>query len=272
MASFIKMLDNIIKSCTPDPKKAGKTLLVINAMGMVFAALSNTYAAAVDKNTSAEDKKFLVPAGFVTGAANIGLYYAMTQKIIDKLQGKEVYKDGVIDPKKSTEGFAHSVLKYMEENKNADGKTYLDDAVLKFANKEVEKAGKNKKSLFSFGYKSPDNVKQAAQELLLKDGVATDKAKELFKDTFKSGFGVLGAFIGAVVGCAILTPVIRDVSAWAIQKIREKNNPELKELPYKPYFEPTRIESVRYGKTKASKQPLSMKSYMAFTNGGSLKV
>ena len=85
MASFIKMLDNIIKSCTPDPKKAGKTLLVINAMGMVFAALSNTYAAAVDKNTSAEDKKFLVPAGFVTGAANIGLYYAMTQKIIDKL-------------------------------------------------------------------------------------------------------------------------------------------------------------------------------------------
>ena len=50
----------------------------------------------------------------------------------------------------------------------------------------------------------------------------------------------------------------------------EKKNPEMKEQPYKPYFEPTRIESARYGEVK--KQPLSMKSYMAFTNGGSLKV
>ena len=123
MASFVKMLDKLVKSCTPDPAKAGKTLLVINAMGMVFAALSNTYAAAVDKNTSAEDKKFLVPAGFVTGAANIGLYYAMTQKIIDKLQGKEVYKDGVLDATKSKDGFAKTVLDYMKEAKGKDGKT-----------------------------------------------------------------------------------------------------------------------------------------------------
>jgi len=258
-----KFIDSLIRSCTPDPKKAGKTLLVINAMGMVFAALSNTYAAAVDKNTSAEDKKFLVPAGFVTGAANIGLYYAMTEKIINKLQGTKKYKDN---------GFADKVLEYMKkpESKNKDGKNLYEEAVLKFANKEIEKAEKGKKGLFSFGYKpNATEIEPSAKALLMQDGIPTKEAKQLFENTFKSGFGVMGAFIGAVVGCAILTPIIRDVSAWAIQKMREKKNPELKEQPYKPYFEPTRIESVRYGNKK---QPLSMKNYMAFTHSGSLKV
>ena len=87
-----KFVHKLLESCSPNPAKAGKTLLVINALGMVFAALSNTYAAAVDKNTSAQDKKFLVPAGFVTGAANIGLYYAMTTKIIDALHSSESEK------------------------------------------------------------------------------------------------------------------------------------------------------------------------------------
>ena len=57
------MAKGLLKACNPNPNKAGNILLAINALGMVFAALSNTYAAAVDKNTSAEDKKFLVPAG-----------------------------------------------------------------------------------------------------------------------------------------------------------------------------------------------------------------
>jgi hypothetical protein len=52
----------------------------------------------------------------------------------------------------------------------------------------------------------------------------------------------------------------------------EKNNPEMKDKPYKPYFEPSRIESVRYGNIETKKQPLSMKSYMAFTNGSSMKI
>ena len=60
-----KFGQNILEACNPDPSKAGKTLLVLNAAGMIAAAASNTFAAAVDKNTSAEDKKFLVPAGAV---------------------------------------------------------------------------------------------------------------------------------------------------------------------------------------------------------------
>lgn len=259
-----KFIDSLIKSCTPDPKKAGKTLLVINAMGMVFAALSNTYAAAVDKNTSAEDKKFLVPAGFVTGAANIGLYYAMTEKIIDALQGVKKYKGDKLVKEKN--GFADKVLEYMKkpESKNKDGKNLYEEAVLKFANKEIEKAGKGKKGLFSFGYKpNATEIEPSAKTLLMQDGIPTKEAKQLFENTFKSGFGVLGAFIGAVVGCAILTPIIRDVSAWAIQKMREKKNPDLKEQPYYPY-----VPTIQYGK----KQSLSMKNYMAFARSGNMKV
>ena len=53
---------------------------------MVFAAMSNTWAIASDKNTKPEDKKILVPAGAMTGAANIVAYYAITQKIIDSFE------------------------------------------------------------------------------------------------------------------------------------------------------------------------------------------
>lgn len=250
-----KFVQSLLESCSPNPAKAGKTLLVINALGMVFAALSNTYAAAVDKNTSAKDKKFLVPAGFVTGAANIGLYYAMTTKIIDALQGKTIVKDGKEMVKV---GLADKVLEYMAkpENVDKDGKTLLQAAQEKFVDKEILKAGK-----------VSEELKQDAEILLKKDNVITDEAKELFKKSFKSGFGVAGAFIGAVVGCAILTPIIRDVSAYFVQKRLEKNNPEMKDKPYKPYFEPTRIESVRY-----NRRPLTLKGYMAFTNKGNMKV
>ena len=80
----------LISKCNPDPTKAGKMLLALNALGMVFAAASNTFAAATDKNTSAEDKKFLVPAGAVTGVANIGLYYTLTTSVIN-LRIKDIY-------------------------------------------------------------------------------------------------------------------------------------------------------------------------------------
>ena len=248
-----KFVQSLLESCSPNPAKAGKTLLVINALGMVFAALSNTYAAAVDKNTSAKDKKFLVPAGFVTGAANIGLYYAMTTKIIDALQGKTTVKDGKEMVKV---GLADKVLDYMSRNVDKDGKTLLQAAQEKFVEKEILKAGK-----------VSEELKQGAETFLKKDNVITDEAKELFKKSFKSGFGVAGAFIGAVVGCAILTPIIRDVSAYFVQKHLEKNNPEMKDKPYRPYFEPTRIESVRY-----NRRPLTLKGYMAFTNKGNMKV
>ena len=59
------MTKGLLKACNPDPEQAGNILLAINALGMVFAALSNTYAAAVDKNTSAEDKKLLTKFNFL---------------------------------------------------------------------------------------------------------------------------------------------------------------------------------------------------------------
>ena len=64
-------------------EKPGKTLLVLNAVGMAAAAATDTFAAAVDKDTKAEDKKFLIPAGVATGVAKLGIYYGMTTKIID---------------------------------------------------------------------------------------------------------------------------------------------------------------------------------------------
>ena len=233
-----KFIDSLIKSCTPDPKKAGKTLLVINAMGMVFAALSNTYAAAVDKNTSAEDKKFLVPAGLVTGVANIGLYYTMTTGII--------------------EGLKKSADKAIEAMKPED----LSKKALELVDKKIAKA----KSV-----EIADSLKKLFKN---EDGSINDAAKKLYKDNNKAAAGVLGAFVGAVIGCAILTPIIRDVSAYFVQKRMEKNNPKLKDQPYKPYFEPTRIESVRYGNVveQPKRQPLSMKSYMAFANSPSMKI
>ena len=51
-----------------------------------------------------------------------------------------------------------------------NGTKVFDEAVLKFTNKEIEKAGKQKKSLFNFGYKSPEGVKEVAKNVLLKIG------------------------------------------------------------------------------------------------------
>ena len=216
--------------------KTGNILLILNAAGMLFAAASNTFAAAADKNTSAEDKKFLVPSGIVTGAANIALYYKMTQKIIDHL--KEVAKNKVNE---------------------------LEPAELAQKAKEVALAKINRaeKGLFNTGLfkKKPDFVQSMKNTLLTKDGLATETAINEFKKKIPDGASVAGAFIGAVVGCSILTPIIRDVSAYFVQKGMEKRNPQLKDVPYKPYFDPAHIESRRYGRYP------SMKKYMAFTSG-----
>ena len=76
IVDFVKDIPlKFVKANNPDPAKAGNTLLVLNALGMLFAAASDTFAAAIDKNTPAEEKKFLIPAGVATGAAKIGLRY-----------------------------------------------------------------------------------------------------------------------------------------------------------------------------------------------------
>ena len=225
----------------PKSKSTGGIMLFLSVAGMISAAVTNTFAAAVDKNTSAEDKKFLVPAGAVTGVANIGLYYLMTDKMIkglEKSAGKQV-----ID---------------LMDNKPKDFEKKVKD----YAESIIKKAGTG---LFKKSDEYIENLKTA----LFENGEISQYAKDLYANHVKSGAGVLGAFAGAVIGCSFLTPIIRDVGAWAIQKMREKNSPELREQPYKPYFEPTRLESVRYGNKK---QPLTMKNYMAFSHSGNMKV
>ena len=233
MPNFSKILE----ACNPSPEKAGKALLMLNAAGMVFAAMSNTCAAAVDKNTSKEDKKFLVPAGAATGVANIGIYYLMTSKIIKGLQ-KAAAK---IDIK--------------------------DENVRKFINKEIDKKSKG---LFKKDQTYIQHMKDTYFVNGDIKGALTTEAATKYKQSLGAGAGVLGAFIGAVVGCAILTPVSRDVSAYFVQKRREKTHPELEEKPYMPYFDPSHLKPGQL--TRVNKKPLTMKNYMAFTNNNNLKV
>ncbi len=252
MQSFSSFLNNF----NPDPSKAGKTLLVLNALGMVFAAISNTFAAGTDKNTSKEDKKFLVPAGAATGVANIALYYGMTTKIIDKLGGKDITKNGTTT---HIRGLADDIIDTMKQ----DGS--FDVQLKNFVNNQISKAEKG--GLFGLGKKSSEYI-ESMKTSLLKNGLPSDYAASKFAGQIKSGMGVLGAFIGAVVGCAIFTPIIRDISAYFVQKVREKKNPSLQDQPYRPYFDPSHLK-VDY---KGKKQPLSMKAYMAFTNSGNMKI
>ena len=258
---IIKGIKNILEGpLNIDPSKAGKTLLGLNALGMAAAAASDTFAAAVDKNTSAEDKKFLIPAGIVTGIAKIGIYFTMTTAIINKLQGKVKYnEDGSV--KKVIKGVADDALEIMEQNKT------FDDNAIKYTNKVIKKA---ESGFLGTGLFKKSDKYIADMKATLKDGDnITEAAKNLFKSNFKSGFGVLGAFIGAIVGSAFLTPIIRDTGAWAIQKRRENNNPKIQDTSYNPYFATEETKNSEYS---TKKQPLSMQNYMTYTHSGSLKV
>lgn len=239
-----KLVNGLLNSLNPNASNPGKTLLVLNALGMAFAALSNTFAAAKDKNTSAEDKKFLIPAGLITGVANIGIYFGMTDKMI--------------------KGFEKSAQKGIAKL----GEKEIAEKSLEFATIQI---AKNEKGFLGTGLfkKSPEFIK-SMKENLIKDGQATDTAKELFKKNVKSGAGVIAAFAGAIIGSAIVTPIIRDISAYIVQKRIEKRNPQMSNKPYYPYFDPTHVGMGPHGKTYGTvvaKQPLSMKNYMAFTNG-----
>lgn len=240
MADLTKTSQSLIEKgigvLNPDGKQ-GKLLMGINVVSMIFAALGNTWAASSDKNTSKEDKKVLVPAGLATGVANIALYMALTERVI-----------------KGLENSAQKAIDTMSESDIAKN-------ALEFANKSINKA---QKGLF----KKPAEYVDSMKTTLIENGVASQKAKDLYTQNIKSGAGVLGSFIGAVVGCAILTPIIRDVTAFGVQKIMEKKNKDLKNEPYKPYFDPTHLKVNVGGKNQA----LTMKNYMAFTNRSSMKV
>ena len=228
-----QQMANILSSALASLEKmsAGRTLLGINVFATALAAATNTFAAAKDKNTSAEDKKFLVPAGIATGVANVGLYLAFTLKVIGKLE-----KDAV----KMTSDMAK--------------KGTLEKNALNYANKSIENASKG---LFK---KKPEFIKDM-KNYLLKDGKITQKGIEVYKADMKDAASVTGAFIGAVVAYGILSPIIRDLSAYFVQKHMEKKNPEYKDAPYRPYFDPGHFK-IGYANKK---QPLNMNTYMAFT-------
>ncbi len=253
LAKIVKLFDTSIQQAKHNPEQAkglfsklftsaGDKLLAINTFSMVLAAITNTVAAAIDKNTSQEDKKFLVPAGLATGIANIGIYFAMTRQIIKSLEKKA---DEVV----------HNMAK--------DGVT-LDKRTLEYVNKTITKAENAK--IFK---KSPEELKAMREALLenpnvkdiLKDGIISQKAISDYGNSVKEAASVAGSFIGVVVGCGILTTIIRDVSAYFVQKHLEKKNPKYKEAPYRPYFDPGHFK-VGYANKK---QPLNMNTYMAFT-------
>ncbi len=240
MAPLIENVLNVLK-----PGNTGKMLMGLNALGIAFAAASNTFAAATDKNTSAEDKKFLVPAGGATGVANVAIYLGMTSKLVDKLSGSGKYQG---------KGLADKVIKYMQE------KGLYDKKALAFIDGNIAKTAKKVKDGAFV-----ENMKNT----LKKDGNLTEYAHKLFKNNIKDGFGVFGAFVGAVVGCAIITPILRDVSAYIVQKVRESKDPSLKDKPYRPYFDISHVRAGKYpyGKPANTKRPLSMTSYLAFSHG-----
>ena len=109
------------------------------------------------------------------------------------------------------------------------------------------------------------NLKEA-----LKDAVPKDYAIESIQKNIKGGASVAGAFLGAIIGCSIITPIIRDIGAYIVQKQLEKKEPELKDKPYRPYFDPSHVGHNTY--IKMDKVPLSLKNYMSFTNGSRLKI
>jgi len=237
-------LVSLLQKFNPEiPENAGPTLLALNAGGMILAALSNTFAIAIDKNTKDDEKQFLIPAGLLTGLANIGTYFLVTKKFIDKFEGD-----------------ATKAVKNMSPENLAKNATEL-------AKKTIDKAQKG--FLGTDLFKKSDKYVSAMKETLLKDGQATQSAKQLYQDKYVAGASVLGAFAGVVVSSGILTPIIRDVSANLVQKMMEEKNPSLKDMPYKPYFDPAHLKvSHNIGlQQNSQKIPLTMKSYMAFTNG-----
>ena len=228
MANILNSLKNL---------SAGKSLLLINVFSTALAAATNTVAAAIDKNTSAEDKKFLIPAGIATGVANCGIYYFMTDKMIKHLENK-------VAPK------ICEILK-------KDGK--LESSALEYVKTKISKAenGFLKTGLFK---KTPEMVQSMKDTLLNGNKASADAIKE-YQGTIKGFLSVAGAFAGVVIGSGILSPIIRDLSAYFVQKHMEKTNPSYKDKPYRPYFDPGHFK-VGYA---SQKQPLNMNTYMAFT-------
>ena len=207
-ASITKFLNQF----NPDPSNAGKTLLILNTASMIFAALSNTFAIVKDKNTSNEDKKFLVPAGLATGVANIGAYFLMTENIIKKLKKDAAVALDNIDEIELTKKSTDYALKQVKKAESG----FLNTGLFK---KSPELIKSMKETLFESKEVIEEGAQGAANALkgdlakAVKEGsvAITQEAKNLYKNNLQGGASVLGAFIGAVVGCGIVTPIIREI-------------------------------------------------------------
>lgn len=274
MANLTSMIDsakltNFLNKFNPDPSNAGKTLLILNTASMIFAALSNTFAIVKDKNTSNEDKKFLVPAGLATGVANIGAYFLMTERIIKKLKGDAREALAKLDDAELTKKATDYALKQVKKAQTGLFETGLFKKSPEYIQSMKETLFESKEVLEEGAQTVGEALKGNLAEGLKEGTIAiTQEAKNLYKNNLKGGASVLGAFIGAVVGCGIVTPIIRDVSAYFVQKRMESKNPALKEKPYQPYFDPAHLKVSHHNYyTNVKKQPLTMKNYMAFTNG-----
>ena len=159
---------------------------------------------------------------------------------------------------KNLKDSADSFVKSMKAEDVAKNATDLANKTLKKAEKGFMGTGLFKRS---------EEYISSMKNTLFKDGNITDEAIKLYKDNTKAAAGVLGAFTGAVIGCAVLTPIIRDVSAYFVQKGMEKRNPQLKAQPPMLYIDPTHAANNK----RKNREPLTMKNYMVSTKGA-LKV
>ena len=100
---------------------------------------------------------------------------------------------------------------------NADDKVKLPASIVALIRDYLQARGKVETTAPLFASLSNRNYGKA-----LSTGTISTIVKNLFRQNIATGLGVVGAFIGAVVGCAIITPILRDVSAYGVQKWREK--------------------------------------------------
>ncbi len=77
-----------------------KFLLESTAVGLGLATLSNAFGVAINKETTPEQKKYLIPWEIADGVANLGLFYTLTyglikgaEKLVDS--GKITLKDNI---------------------------------------------------------------------------------------------------------------------------------------------------------------------------------
>ena len=84
-------------------------------------------------------------------------------------------------------------------------------------------------------------------------------------EQLKGGIKVLASFVGAVVSCNIITPIIRNKLASMAQRKSIKQKVSIVEPNYDPCYQP-------FFRKNFDKTQLNMKNYITFTRGNGLKI